>query len=111
MKKKLSKVFFLESIIEFIQDDRYRDLLFTSTLIIMGGSAVYHFVEGWSWIDSIYFSVITLTTIGYGDFAPQTDIGKLFTVVYIIIGLGMILTFINAVYEHYNNRTGPKENS
>ena len=66
------------------------------------GSSVYHFLEGWSWIDSLYFSVITLTTIGYGDFSPVTDTGKLFTIFYIIIGLGMILTFINTVYRHYN---------
>lgn len=64
---------------------------------------IYHFLEGWSYVDSLYFSVITLTTIGYGDFSPQTDAGKLFTIFYIIIGLGMILSFINTVYEHYAN--------
>lgn len=43
--------------------------------------------------NSLYFSVITLTTIGYGDFSPQTDLGKMFTLVYIVIGVALILGF------------------
>ncbi len=68
------------------------------------GTCVYHFAEGWSWIDSAYFSVITLSTVGYGDFYPQTDIGKLFTIFYIIIGIGIILSFINSLYHHYTDQ-------
>ena len=93
---------FIRTIISFLKDDEYRDLLITSIFILFFGSIVYHFLEGWSWVDSLYFSVITLTTIGYGDFSPATDAGKLFTIFYIVIGLGMILTFINAVYHHYS---------
>ena len=73
----------------------------TTILIIFSGTFVYHYLEGWSYIDSFYFSVVTLTTIGYGDFSPQTDEGKLFTVLYIIIGIGMILSFINTIQHHY----------
>lgn len=89
------------TIISFLQDPEYRDLLLTTAIVIALGSTVYHYLEGWSWIDSVYFSVITLTTIGYGDFFPQTDEGKLFTIFYIIIGLGIILSFVNTVYNHY----------
>ncbi|MDH5365544.1 MAG: potassium channel family protein [Cyclobacteriaceae bacterium] len=94
---------FFRTIISFFKDKDYRDLL-TTTLIIIGfGSAVYHYLEGWGWVDSLYFSVITLTTIGYGDFSPQTDAGKVFTVFYIIIGIGIILNFINTAHNHYNS--------
>jgi len=88
--------------ISFLKDDDYRDLLFTTSIIIALGGTMYHYLEGWSWIDSIYFSIITLTTIGYGDFSPQTDAGKLFTIFYILIGIGIILSFINTVYNHYS---------
>jgi TM2 domain-containing membrane protein YozV len=44
-----------------------------------------------------------LTTVGYGHFSPQTDWGKTFTIVYIIIGVGLILTFINTVYSHFKD--------
>ncbi|MBP7821344.1 MAG: two pore domain potassium channel family protein [Saprospiraceae bacterium] len=94
---------FLHTIISFIKDKEYRDLLLTTFLVIFIGSAVYHYLEEWSWIDSVYFCVITLATVGYGDFAPQTDAGKIFTIFYIIIGVGIILTFINTVYNHYSS--------
>jgi len=96
-------MFFIKTIISFVKDKEYRSLLLTTLVVLGFGSIVYHHIEGWSWVDSIYFSVITLTTIGYGDFSPQTDAGKLFTIFYIIIGIGIILSFINTVYEHYNS--------
>ena len=55
--------------------------------------------EGWSLFDSFYFSVITLPTIGYGDLSPSTTAGKIFTIVYIFVGLGIILGFVNAIAE------------
>lgn len=92
---------FIKTIISFLRDKNYRDLLITTNLVLGLGTVSYHYIEGWSWVDSLYFSVITLTTIGYGDFSPSTDTGKLFTIFYILIGLGIILSFINTVYKHY----------
>ncbi|MBO6517698.1 MAG: two pore domain potassium channel family protein [Bacteroidia bacterium] len=97
------------TIFTFLGDREYRDLLLTTVIIIGLGTVVYHYVEGWSWIDSVYFSVITLTTIGYGDFYPTTDGGKLFTIIYILLGIGIILSFINAVYIHYNTVRSEKK--
>lgn len=86
-----------------MKDEEYRDLLITTCIVIGFGSTVYHYLEGWSWVDSIYFSVVTLTTVGYGDFSPQTDGGKFFTIFYIIIGIGIILSFIDTIYNHYSS--------
>jgi len=69
----------------------------------MVGTIVYHNLEGWGWVDSLYFSMITLTTVGYGDFSPQTNGGKIFTIIYIIVGVGIILSFVNTVYNHYDS--------
>lgn len=91
----------IRTLFSFLKDREYRDLLITTVVVIALGSTVYHFLEGWSWVDSVYFSVITLTTVGYGDLAPVTDGGKIFTVIYIVIGVGIILSFVNAVYAHY----------
>ena len=95
-------MFFVRTIISFLRNPEYRDLLITSNVVLGVGTVAYHYLEGWSWVDSLYFSVITLTTIGYGDFSPQTSAGKLFTIVYILIGLGLILSFIQTVYAHYS---------
>lgn len=102
---------FFKTLLSFWKDKEYRDLLFTSAVILGIGTVTYHFLEGWSWLDSIYFSIITLTTIGYGDFSPVTEAGKIFTIAYIIVGVGVILSFVQIVYHHYNEtRKERKEN-
>mgnify|MGYP001041399236 CR=1 FL=1 len=94
-------MFVFRTIGTFLRVKEYRELLITTFIVILGGSITYHYLEDWSWVDAIYFSVVTLTTVGFGDFAPQTDEGKIFTIFYIIIGIGIILSFINTLYEHY----------
>ena len=59
------------------------------------GVVFYHHVEHLKWLDALYFSVITLTTVGYGDIVPTTDLGKLFTVFYVLIGVGIIAATAN----------------
>jgi len=61
------------------------------------GTVFYHSVEGWRWLDSLYFCVITLATIGYGDFVPTTDLGKAFTIIYVFIGIGILISFIDPI--------------
>ena len=59
------------------------------------GTVVYHYLEKLNWVDAIYFSVITLATVGYGDIVPKTTAGKLFTVFYVLVGIAIIATFAN----------------
>lgn len=92
----------IRTFIEFIRDKEYRELLLVTLSVLFTGTLVYHLIEGWSWIDALYFCVITLSTIGYGDFTPQTPEGKLFTIFYIIVGIGIILSFINTIYHHFS---------
>lgn len=63
-------------------------------LMLLSGSIFYTTVEGWHWIDSLYFCVVTLATIGYGDLAPKTVFGKVFTMIYIFGGLGLFIALI-----------------
>ena len=60
------------------------------------GTVVYRYIEDWSWVDSFYFSVVTITTVGFGDLTPTTDGGKLFTVLYIVVGISIFTTYLNA---------------
>jgi len=79
------------------EDAGFGALLSLTVLTLLAGTTFYHYAENWNWVDSLYFSTITLTTIGFGDFVPTTDVSKLFTIFYIIIGIGIILGFVNLV--------------
>lgn len=74
----------------------YRYLSAGAALLIVTGTVAYRFLEDWSWVDSLYFSVVTVTTVGFGDVSPTTDGSKLFTVAYILVGVSLITAFFNA---------------
>jgi len=70
-------------------------------IVLFTGTMIYHNLEGWSYVDSLYFSTTTLTTVGYGDLTPTRDISKLFTVVFILTGVGIIFASITFIGTHY----------
>ena len=81
----------------------HRRLLYVFVMIVLfllGGMVIYHYIEGWRYIDSLYFSAATMTTVGYGDITPQTDVGKLLTVVYVFTGVGMALYGLSLITSH-----------
>ena len=45
--------------------------------IVALGTVFFHLVEGWSWVDAYFFTVVTLSTVGYGNLVPETPLAKL----------------------------------
>jgi hypothetical protein len=88
---------FVRTVWNAARDPAMHGLLIAVALIVGAGTAFYAIVEDWRLVDSFYFSITTLTTVGYGDFAPKTDAGKLFTVGYLVIGLGAFATFVTTI--------------
>ncbi|MEI7718301.1 MAG: potassium channel family protein [archaeon] len=77
-------------------------ILFILTLIILLiGTIAYSYLEGWNLLDSLFFSVTTLTAIGYGDMNPTNSLSKIFTIIYIFLGMGIVLALIKVI-----SRTG-----
>ena len=66
-------------------------------LILLIGTVYFHQAEKWSYIDSFYFSTMTLTTVGYGDLVPTTNASKLFVSFYAIFGIGTMLYIISTI--------------
>ena len=80
-------------------EHEYYILLFLAITTVIVGTVVFHLIEKWSWIDSLYFTVITLATVGYGDLTPTTPLGKIVTVIFVISGVGIFFAFLNKVME------------
>lgn len=79
-------------------------LLSLTAVILMSGTFFYSGVEGFSKIDALYFSVATLTTVGSANLEPSTDFGKIFTVIYMISGIGIMLGLIVKVSMQMRNK-------
>jgi voltage-gated potassium channel len=88
---------FFRAIWRGLKDREFRALLILVVVILLVGTLFYMRWEHWTWIDALFFCVVTLTTIGYGDKIPTTPGTKLFTIFYIFLGIGILLAFIERV--------------
>lgn len=59
-------------------------------LVLVTGTCGYVVLEGWGWLDSLYMTVITLSTVGYGETHPLSPAGRIFTMLLIFGGLGIV---------------------
>lgn len=83
--------------IRVLKENKYLLLFFLGMSLLF---ALYMWqVEGLSLIDTYYFLVTTATTVGYGDISPQTDFGKLFVTVYMVVGIALLGLFLGKVTE------------
>ena len=104
--RPIQRLFLLDVL--FDKDSRPTFLWALSMLVL--GTLVYHWLEGWSYLDSLYFCVISLATVGYGDLTPTTPLAKLFTMIYIINGIGILLALfdrIRVVRSDHHEKTPP----
>jgi voltage-gated potassium channel len=75
-------------------DKAFRGVVFSLVTLLIIATIFYTITEGWSVLDSLYFSVVTGLTIGYGDFAPQEPISKVFTMVYALLAVGLFVALV-----------------
>jgi hypothetical protein len=99
---------FFEAFRRGMKDRDFKGLLFLVVLLLLTGTLFYSRVEHWSWFNSLYFCITTLTTVGLGGLSPHTTLGKSFTMIYILMGIGVLFSFLNLIAHHslegYNDR-------
>ena len=71
--------------------------IFVILILLIIGTIYLHNNESWSYVDSFYFSTITLTTVGYGDLVPTKDSSKIFISIYAIFGISVMLYVLGSV--------------
>ena len=65
--------------------------------VLFFGSFGFVWIEGWSFFDALYMTVTTLTTVGYGEVHPLSQFGKLYNIVLILTGMGVLFYIISAL--------------
>lgn len=83
---------------------RFKIFILVFFVIMLLGTVGFMLVEGLSPVDAFYFSLVTVTTVGYGDIHPATQPGKLLAVVLIICGVGTFLGVVANATEMLLNR-------
>ncbi|WP_441243778.1 potassium channel family protein [Tardiphaga sp. 768_D3_N2_1] len=78
-----------------LRDPEFRATLFLLAIAMAAGAVFFHAVEGWPWIDAAYFSAMALTTVGDATLSPTTAIAKIFTMLFSISGIGLMLAFLS----------------
>ena len=94
----------LKSFFQFIRNNEFQVLLGLTAVILLSGTIFYSTVEGFSVVDALYFSVAILTTVGSATLEPATDFGKIFTILYTITGIGVMLSLILQVSMQMRNK-------
>ena len=64
------------------------------------GTIGFHLIEGWTLAESLYVAVQTVTTVGYGDVTPRTATGRLFSIVFMLAGVGVVLYALTSTVQN-----------
>jgi voltage-gated potassium channel len=78
-----------------LQQIRYAVLLLL--IIVVTGTVGYTFIEAWPLLDSLYMTIITITTVGFGEVRELSGTGRIFTIVIIITSVGIVAYLISQI--------------
>jgi voltage-gated potassium channel len=83
------------------RDPETKALPVVAGVLVLTGTLFYWRFEDWTIIEALYFCVVTLATVGYGDFTPTTAGTQIFTIIYILTGFGVLVALLTSVAEQY----------
>jgi voltage-gated potassium channel len=84
-------------------------ILIALAFILAVGTAGYRLIEGWTLLDALYMTVITLSTVGFSETLPLSPAGRIFTMILIVLGVSTVAYTLSSIGEYILNvRVGPK---
>lgn len=83
-------------------------VLYTNIALISISSIIMMFAENQSFGDALWWSIVTCTTVGYGDISPSTTIGRIVAIVLMIFGIGLIGMLTGAITTYFTSRSPGK---
>ena len=89
------------AIVAVWRDPETRALPLVAGALVLTGTLFYWRFEDWTVIEALYFCVVVLTTVGFGDFTPTSAGTQIFTIIYILTGLGVLVALLSSVAQQY----------
>ena len=95
------------------RDPETKALPIVAAALVLSGTIFYWRVEDWTIVQSLYFCIVTLTTVGFGDLAPTSSGAQIFTIFYILTGIGVFVALLASIAAQYiaqkSERTSARE--
>lgn len=82
-----------------VAKQRLTRILLLAVGAIAYGTVGFHFIEGQTWMISLYWTFVTIGTVGYGDYSPETNLGMFFTITLIVFGIGTFALAVEALVD------------
>jgi len=83
------------------RDPETKALPVAAGALVLTGTLFFWRFEDWTIIQALYFCVVTLTTVGYGDFSPTSAGTQIFAIIYILTGFGVLVALLTSVAQQY----------
>ena len=84
-----------ESVVHLFETQLARSLVALAVLVAVA-IAGYMLIEGWSFLDAAYMTVVTFTTVGYEEVRPLSSTGRVFTMFFMVAGVGVMLYILTS---------------
>ncbi len=89
----------LRKSLPLIAKERITRVIIWILAVIAYGTIGFHLIEGQPWTVSLYWTFVTIGTVGYGDYSPETILGMFFTISVIVLGIGSFAIAIEAIVD------------
>jgi voltage-gated potassium channel len=96
-------VVFFRIVGEFLKNSHLDEILGVLTFIIVGSTLALYFIDPTmnNVFDNLWFVIVSITTVGYGDITPSTVYGKIFSLILLIIGVFMFSAITGAISSYF----------
>lgn len=96
---------------KFLHTNGFIYVLYASGVLVLVSSFIMMYTEGKSFFDALWWSIVTVTTVGYGDISPETGIGRVMAVVLMVFGIGFISMLTGTITTYFTNRANENKSS
>lgn len=93
----------------FLKTNGFRNALYVSIVLILVSATTYSIAENVPFVDSIWWAVVTTTTVGYGDISPQTPLGRMAAILLMFLGIGFIGILTSTITEYFSSEKNMNE--